>query len=384
MTLVLASGSGCVTAPKPPPTHVQRLSMDPLQFKARRDAQGKLVIEQHDAQALFDRAGVAFEEGRFLDAIPSYASLLKDFADSELAAAARYNLALTHEKAGQYDEAVRLYEVIIHADPAASDALDALFQIAACREAQERWLDADAVLATILTRPKLGDRDLLEATVRRGHAMFALERLDEAETLYRTVLKRRRGGGEPRAQYMSRPHFAQAQFGVGRIEHKRFDDQPIRLPQDVMDRDIENKAATFLRAQAAYLRAMSYKELEISSGALLSIGRLYEEFYDDFMSAPLPKELANQHEIDVYLLELKKKIRPLIQRAVYVHKRNLRFATRLGEKHELVGRTRDHLDRLTKLLDSIPVPEPPSQDEDGKRKTARKSADDIVHDGPSK
>ncbi len=328
--------------------------MEPMQFKARRDADGNVIIDQHDAQGLFDKAGIAFEDARYADAIAAYAAIIQDFPGSELISASRYNLALAHERAGRYDDAVRLYEVIIQANPAAADALDAQFQIAACREAQERWLDADAVLAAILARPGLADRDALEANVRRGHAMFALERLEEAESFYRTVLKRRRGGGEPRSQYMSRPHFAQAQFGVARIEHRRFKDQPIRLPQEVMERDIQDKAATFLRAQAAYLRSMSYKELEISSGALLSIGKLYEEFYDDFMNAPLPKELANQEEKDVYLLELKKKIRPLIERAVYVHKRNLRFATRLGEQHEVVGRTRDHLDRLTKLLDTIP------------------------------
>lgn len=362
--------------------------MDPMAFKARRGADGGIVIEQHDAQALFDRAGVAFEDGRFPDAIAAYASLLQEFPGSELAPAARYNLALAHERAGRYDEAVRLYEAIVAADPQAADALDAQFQIAACREAQERWLDADAVLAAILSRSDLADRDTLEATVRRGHAMFALQRLDEAESQYRTVLKRRRGGGEPRAQYMSRPQFAQAQFGVARIEHQRFGAQPIRLPQAQMERDIQDKAATFLRAQAAYLRSMSYKELEISSGALLSVGRLYEEFFDDFMDAPLPKELANQEEIDVYHRELRKKIRPLIQRAVYVHKRNLRFATRLGEEHEVVGRTREHLERMTKLLESIPEPDPPEPDgsepDDGARRTAKQSADDIVTDGPAK
>ena len=316
------SAGGCVSLPKPPPEKVERLSMDPILFTARHDAQGNVVIDQHDARELFDAGGSAFEEARYADAIAAYTALIQDFPTSELAAASGYNLALAHERAGRYDDAVRLYSAIVLADPEAADALDAQFQIAACREAQERWADADEILAVILARAGLPARDALEATVRRGHAMFALERLDEAETFYRIVLRKRRGGGEPRSQHMSRPHFAQAQFGVARIEHRRFSEQPIRLPQEVMERDIKEKAATFLRAQAAYLRSMSYKELEISSGALLAIGKLYEEFYDDFMNAPLPKELANQEERDVYLLELKRKIRPLIERAVYVHKRN--------------------------------------------------------------
>ena len=108
-------------------------------------------------------------------------------------------------------------------------------------------------------------------------------------------------------------------------------------------------------------------------------------FFDDLVESPLPPELANQEEVDVYLEELRKKIRPLIARAVYVHKRNLRFANRLGEDHELVTRTKEHLDRLTKVLASIPEPPPPKaaevpdgdEVEDGD-KTARKTPEDLL------
>ena len=381
LTLLAAGLSGCAISKGATRQQdkIERLRMDPLQFSARRDADGNVVIDQQDAQSLFRKAGEAFEESRFEDAIRAYAAILTDFGESEFVPAARYNLALAHERAGRYDDAIRLYQAIIEAFPDAPDALDAQFQIAACLEAQERWVDADAALANILARTGLADRDVLEATVRRGHAMFALERLDEAEERYRQVLRRRRGGGEPRSQHLSRPHFAQAQFGVARIEHTRFSSQPIRLPQAVMERDIQDKAATFLRAQAAYLRSMSYKEFEISAGSLLRIGKLYEDFFEDFMSAPLPDELENQEEVDAYLGLLRTKIRPLLERAVHVHKRNLRFATRLGEDHELVGRTREHLERLTKLLETIPEPNLDAMDAE---KSAKKSPEEIITDRP--
>ena len=54
-------------------------------------------------------------------------------------------------------------------------------------------------------------------------------------------------------------------------------------------------------------------------------------------------------------------------------------ATRLGEQHEVVGRTRDDLDRLTRLLASIPEPTATAD-----HRPDAPSAEDLLQEGPAK
>jgi tetratricopeptide (TPR) repeat protein len=331
--------------------------MEPLHFVAKQGESG-IVIEDRDAQTLFRRAGSAFEEGRHTDAIRDYELLLADFPGSHYKAAGRYNLGLTYEKAGRHGDAVQVYRAIIAETPEGKDALDASFRIATCYESLHDWERAAEAFAAVLRRGDLSDGDRIEASVRHGMSLLELGRLDAAEMALRAVLRPARGRG-PRPLLPTNHLLAQAQFGMARIEHARFTTTPIRLPQHLMEQDIQEKARTFLRAQAAYLRAMGFRDRYWSSAAGLRIGLLYEDFYDDLMEAPVPAEL-NEEEVTVYFEELRKTIRPLVERAIYVYERNIRLAEGLGDGNQVLVETQERLDRLHEFIgEAKPDEQPP-------------------------
>ena len=348
--MAVLADAGCTTTrqatrPDGPVEHVQ---MEPMQVIARRTPHGT-VIETRDAMSLFRAGGDAFQDGRYAEAAAAYSVLLAEFPASTYSDAARYNLGLALEKAGRIAEAITAFQqVVAHgADP--KDAIDATFRIAGCYEALKDWERVEQTLHGLRERQDLTDENRVEADVRLGMAYLHRDQLDEAEARFRAVLRRNKTG-PPRPLLPSDRFLAQAQYGVSRVEHRRFSLRSIRLPQELMDQDVQEKARTFLRAQAAYLRAMGYKDRYWSSASGLKVGALYEDFYNDLMTAPVPKEL-NAEEVEVYFEELRKVIRPLVERAIYVYEKNARLAEGLGPESEVLQETRDRLERLRKFVD---------------------------------
>ena len=120
-----------------------------------------------------------------------------------------------------------------------------------------------------------------------------------------------------------------------------------------MGNDLQEKAELFMAAQHNYIRALSYHHPKWSMAAGYMIGRLYEDFYKDILSAEIPDDLTQEH-LTLYFEELRTQIRPLMVRAVQVYEKNLSLSERIGTsagENEWVAVTSQHLERLRMYLD---------------------------------
>jgi len=356
--ILLLTGAACVTGGAARSGDARRVDMEPMQFVARKTPAGVVVLHR-DAESLFRAAGAALEQDRPLEAVLKYETLLAEFPASAFAGAARYNLGLAYEKAGRFLAAAAAFERVVAQAETPKDALDARFRIAGCYESLEDWSRAVATLERILLEPTLTDEEQAEARVRLGMALLETRHLDEAEGVLQAVIGRRKTG-PPRPLLMAKNLLAQAQYGLARIDHLRFSGAPIRLGE-IMASDIQEKARTFLKAQSSYLRTMSYKDRLWSSASGLKIGTLYEDFYNDLMAAPVPPELTHE-ESEVYFEELRRVIRPLVERAIFVYEKNLRLAEGLGADDDVLDETQSRLDRLRDYLQPTPEEQPPGSD----------------------
>jgi tetratricopeptide (TPR) repeat protein len=352
LPLLLAASSlgGCAHRPPvpSPPAPVTHVEMEPLQLVAQRRGE-KLEIVHRDAAGLFREGGEAFEQAQYLRAVDRYQLLLAEFPDSSYAPVTRFNLGLALEQLDRHEEALTQYRHLIQQAPSSPDALDARFRSASCLNALRRHAEEAATLREILTITELGREDRLLAQIRLGDALLAAGQLDEAERVYLAVLSRPEPKGLPAPLLLPVSLQAQAQFGKARVEHERFLLQPIRLPQEQMDRDIHDKASSFLRAQAAYLKTIHLKVGEYVAAAGLKVGTLYEDFYRDLLAAPVPPEL-DAEETEIYFEELRKVIRPLVEQAIHVYERNLTYSERFGLGNDWVDQTRARLERLRRFL----------------------------------
>lgn len=357
----LAVAAGCAhpgaTGPANPasPTgaKVTEMEMEPIKIEATKGPDGALQIESFDAADLFEQGGKALGEKRFDDAIASYDRLLKEFDDTRYKKAALYNAGLACQGKKDWAGAIARFKALADGYPAASDAKDGLFQLGATYAEMGNWPASAEVFARVLDRSDLTADDRLEALGRRGFAQFQLHDLDTAERTFRSsVAYYHQIEKEERLE--TDFFLALALYHMGQISHERFRAIPLRLPEERMSADLDEKARLLLQSQRQYIETMRLGNAEWAAASGFQVGTLYEELYDAFIHAPVPAELMSAQATEkreVYYGELRKKIRVLLEKSVHWYDENLKMMERLGVQGEWRDKSKLAYNKLQQLLD---------------------------------
>jgi TolA-binding protein len=357
--LGFALAAGCATsgqqkAPQPG-NDVVHLDMEPIELEATKDGDG-VHIEAFDASELFERASKALSDKRFDEAIQEYQKLLKDFPDSSYVRPTFYNLGLAQIGKKDWAAAVDSFRTLVDRFPIHADAKDALFQLGACYAEQANWPASAEVFARVLDRKDLNADDRIEAIARRGFAQFNLSDLDTAEKTFRSVIAYKQQI-DTDERLSTDFYLAFSQYHLGQIFHLRFRKAPLRMPESQLDKDLDEKARLLLTAQRAYIDTIKFGNPAWASAAGFQVGSLYEELYDAFISVPVPAEL-NAEARGVYLEELHKKIRILLEKSLRWQRENLLMIERLGVATEWADKSKLAYAKVMKLLDSGFNPDP--------------------------
>ncbi|MCB9640356.1 MAG: tetratricopeptide repeat protein [Myxococcales bacterium] len=321
-TAVAAPPTSRPTATKPPMTH---LEIDPMLLRAK---DGKVrTIQQLDLRELYLAAAKAYKLKKYDDAIKLYQVIRTYYPMHNYIFAALYNEALAHEDKGDHNAAIKLYlEVVQHHAKHTQLALNARFRLAACYGKQKQWQKAFQLYDALL-QGNLSDEDRIDALAYAGEALFFLRQFDQAQPLLRlaVALHSRKEAPLGKINYAA----AMAHYYWARIYHTRFTERVFHLPQNKMKEDLDDKARNLLRAQRLYLQTIKLRHAEWALAAVYQIGKMYEEMYEAMMKAPIPTEL-NKEEKAIYVQELRKKIKILLDKALVTYFRNLQLAQRIG------------------------------------------------------
>lgn len=348
-TLTMACGTTSQNGLTPtsiPPT--QFVEMEPMRIEATRDGQS-IHIEAFDAADLFDKAGSALADKQFDEALALYDKLLKSFQDSRYVRPSYYNLALAHIGKKNWVLAIESLRRLVEKFPDHPDAKDSLFQIGACYAELGNWPSSAEIFARLLERTDLTADDHIEAMARRAFAQFNLNDLDLAEKTFRAVLTYRQKI-EAEERLGTDFYVAFSHYHFGQIFHQRFRGVALRLPEAQMDKDLDEKARFLLSAQRAYIDTIKLGNPAWASAAGFQVGSLYEELYEAFMHAPIPPELKGESR-EVYVEELQKKIRVLLEKSLRWQRENLLMIERLGVNTDWVEKSRLAYVKVLKLLD---------------------------------
>ncbi len=346
---------GCATAgqrPTTPPLDLEptvTIEMEPIKIEAVRGPAG-LQVQSFDAEELFEQGGKALSDHHHDEAIGFYQRLIEHFPASQHARPALYNKGLAERDKKDFVAATASFKSLAERYPDHADAKDALFQLGACFAELSNWPTSAEVFARILDRKDLNADDRVEALARRGFAQWNLDDLDGADRIFRQVLAFKQSvEGQER---LSTDFFlAFSQYHLGLITHKRFAASPIRLPEKQMDRDLDKKAALLLKAQRSYIETIKYGHPGWASAAGYQVGSLYEQLYDAFMLAPVPTDVTGEVR-EVYMEELHKKIRILLEKSLRWQRENLLMMERLGStKSDWAEKSKASYAKILHLLD---------------------------------
>ncbi len=340
--------------------------MAPIRFEARSPGEVRVV----DAESLFAEAQAAYSAKHFADASALYDRVWREFSVSALGRAARYNAGLAYEAANDFAAAKQRYQLLL-GDPAATqcstgcrDFIDARFRLGGALLELKQFAEAEKHYADLLKHGDLTVGDRLEAIGRHGVACFELHRPSEAEKDFRAVLRLYRQS-ETLERVESDYFVGLAGFYLGELARQNYRALPLRLPEKQLEKDFEAKAEALLQAQARYLDAMRLDNAEWAVAAGFRIGKLYEEFYQDFVTAPVPSKLADEDRL-IYLEEVRQRVRVLLEKAVRFHEKNVLMAERIGAQNRWAKQSNEQLEKLRQLLVPLqtsptpiaPAPEP--------------------------
>ncbi len=326
------------------------IALPPMEFGVVQ-GEGGPRVEALDAEALYGEATRAYDRLQFLLAAEKYGLIADRFPASRFAAVAAFNAGLALEKATRFAEAVPRFEQAVKQARTQSDADDALLRMAACQEALQDWAGLVATGGRLVGADggrRLSPANRVAAYAIRGRGHEGTGALALAERDYRAALAVHQDHLGDAARESS-AFVSLAQQRSAEIYFTLFASIHFRLPLDRMERDLEDKSNFFLMAQNGFLKALRLRHPAWATVAGFRLGQLYEQMYDDLMSAEVPSDLTRD-EVEVYYEELRGEVRPLLERAIEIYERNIRLGQRFGRDDEWVRRTEGSLARLKDIL----------------------------------
>lgn len=341
--------------------------MEPLRIEAQRqgDHIETIVI---DAETLFDEATNRLSTHDFAGAIARYDRLLKDFATSRYAGPSLYNVGLAYEGLAQWHTAAQRYHALIAQYPETADAKDAQFRLGGCYAELRDFARSAEVFAHVAARSDLGLSDRIEARTRLGYARMKLHDGENARTALREAIADHQKNDW--TERLDSPFFlAMAHYVLAEIAHEHFRAAPIRLPEQQMALDIDEKARLLLDSHNAYIETIKVRDPTWAAASGVQLGLLYREFHDALLSAPIPPELDEEaRQIYRELLRKNDKMRSLLEKALSVYEKTLLMAERLGLRTDWVARAKSEIESVRALLrggedSTVPLwPEVPQKD----------------------
>jgi tetratricopeptide (TPR) repeat protein len=313
-----------------------------LELAGKNDEELFAIGQAALAAREFERAAAAFD--RLVDLHPG----------SRREAQALSGGGVAHERLGQWGLALERFTALERRS-AGADAVEAAFRIAECRYHLDDLPAAAAVLARLASRDDLARGDHIRALTQLGIVELEGGRLEDAEGHLRLAVSAWRAGSEQ--ERLDDYYPAQAQYYLGEVYRARF--LAVRLDpttgdEQALAQDLETKASLLLSAQGHYLRAirMGNGDWAVASG--YRVGELYDALHAAMVEAPPPPGLDPEH-VEAYRMELKRKVRVLVVKAIAIYEQTLAVAGRAHlEDNRFVAETQASLDRMKQALREVP------------------------------
>lgn len=351
------------TAPtKRPPTQLAS-----VEIKVRTTPSGSRVYVR-EFDDLVDQAMAAYNDKRWLEAAELLTIITEEFPDEDGLGPIHFNAGLARLRLGKPAAAEGHFREAIRAGIGSRDARDAAFLLADSVSRQGRAKRAANIYGAMLDDPavirviggKLGTLDQMEASARQGLLLRQAKDIHGASRAFRKTQRVYDRYRDLRPVAES-PWIVRAYYERGEIYRELFESIRFKLPVARMQRDLEDKANLFFKAQRHYFRAVRLHHPKWSLAAGYHIGNLYARLIDDIYGAEVPTGLDDA-TVKLYRQELLKHTGVLAKKAVRVFEKNVALAKRLGVKGTWIDKSQRQLKRMRRLLKegvkSQPAPKP--------------------------
>jgi tetratricopeptide (TPR) repeat protein len=283
-----------------------------------------------DAQAistaeLFKQANDAVKAGETERAIGLYRKLVADFPESKFAPTALFDIAAILDKRGDLEGTIATLRELVAKYPHSRESVDGHLYIAALQADHAQWGDAIATLAEILARTDLTYADRVEAFAREGYVLIEQHKYDDAEIALGNAVTEYQ-----KAPRLDDPYYiAMATYYRGELAHRKFTEAPVRLPDDTLVADLEQKRVLAVQAYDRWKESLGYHQAYWATAAGYQMSQIFVELWQVTVKAPYP------YRIDAatrpkYIADVHDRVREHLAKALEGHRMNVELAKAYG------------------------------------------------------
>ncbi len=338
---------GCGARPSPPSDDRPVIEMEPMIVEVTGEGDDQ-TVRAFDAQSLFRQGRSHIESEEHQDCVDSFGELLERFPQSRFAHAAIYNRGLCYEDLRQHAMASAHFRRYTDLAKGEKDRRDGQFRWGYNMVESGRYTEALRLYEVLLKLNDIGLFDRAECHLRQGIAKLRLNRFSEAERDFKTALTFVEKATEGTVE--GNDLAAESHFRRGEVYFELNRNVSLKLPLKRMKSDLDAKTRFFRQAQASFIDTLNVRNPYWATAAGLQLGSLYEEFYRDILKAEFPDDFdADMRE--VYFLELKKHLQPLLEQSVAIYERSITMSMRLQTSNRWVKETELRLNKLRTLIE---------------------------------
>jgi len=302
------------------------VDLDIIRITASTQGVGGDITAEHVATAdLFRQANEAAKAKETERAIALYRRIVVEFPESKYAPISLFNIAAILDGRGDYPATLQALRELVKTYPAARESIDGHLYISALQSDHEEWPAALATLDEILQRANLTYADRIEVFARKGYLLIHQHRFPEAEvTLDAAVAEWRR------APHIEDPYYiAMATYYRGEVAHQKFIESPIRLPDDVLVTDLEQKRVLAVQAYDKWKESLGFHQAYWATASGYQMSQIFVELWRLTVTAPFPARI-NPATRDKYVIEVHGRVKEHLAKALEGHRMNVELAKAYG------------------------------------------------------
>ncbi|NVB76947.1 MAG: tetratricopeptide repeat protein [Kofleriaceae bacterium] len=274
---------------------------------------------------LFKQANDAAKAGETERAINLYRRIVSEFGESKYAPISLFNIAAIYDGRRDLDATIAVLRELVKSYPDARESIDGHLYIAALQTDHDQYAAALATADEILPRPNLTYADRIEVLARKGYILIELHRYDEAQTALDASVAEWR-----KAPHIDDPYYiAMASYYRGELAHRKFQEAPVRLPDERLIADLEAKRVLAVEAYDRWKESLGFKQAYWATAAGYQMSQIFVELWEAHVKAPYPKRIDAATR-SKYIAEVHGNVREHLEKALEGHRMNVELAKAFG------------------------------------------------------
>lgn len=333
------------------------IRLEPVKIVAKRGDKDKLELIDYDAKRLFIEGNQHLLKRGYKEAIAYYDTIIKEFPDSIYKPYALYNKAYSFLYLDKIGEAKEVLKEVIRQFPSHFLAKEAYLSLAYLYEKEEDWKGVELVYREQL---KFKDRftplERMEILVGLGVALVKQGKYREGELFLKRAIVHFRSHSID--EIPTDFYIGKAYFHIGEIYRSFLQKVTFSIEDEKKLREEFTKKTDYLiKAQIFYIQAIRTRNPYWATASGFRAGELYYIFYKDVIGAPIPptpeppedftqeeREIFIEEFPRVYKGEVKKRIKPFLERAIDIWEKTVLMSERIGVDNEWTELIRAHLE----------------------------------------